>query len=167
MNIESIRLFQSRVVELRDYFKSRISKSNKIDNKKVFSAECAAYILVNREYENMRKSNDVPDSPWIESVMDMRDNPQDYEDKSYYDEANYFLWVEVLSRKQSATEGYTDIMTMLMATYAFTFPKEFMAIDEQDFSLFNPYSIAELIVKLNGVEIEEDYARRFFRWVKN
>lgn len=167
MDMETMRLFQSRVVELRDYFKGRISKSNKIDNKKVFSAECAAYVLINSYYEDMRKDNSIPDSPWIESVMDRRDNPQDYEDKGYYDEASYFLWVEVLNRKQSATEGYRDIVLVLLATFAFTFQKEFMEIDEEDFNLFNPYSIAELIVKLNGVEIEEDYARRFFRWVKN
>lgn len=167
MNMDSIRLFQSRVVELRDYFKSRISKSNKIDSKKVFSAECAAYILVNREYENMRQSNSIPDSPWIEAVMDMRDNPQDYEDKDYYNEASYYLWVEAMSRKQDKAEGYKDIVLVILSTYAFAFPKDFMGINEDDFNIFNPYSIAELIVKLNEIDVEEDFARRFFRWVKN
>ena len=166
MRIKTIRRFQSRVVELREYFKSCISNGNKIDAKKVFSADCAAYILVNHEYENMRISNNVPDSPWVEAVMDMRDKPEDYEDKSYYDEANYYLWVEVLSRKEESAESYRDMVLVLLTTFAFTFQKEFMEIDEEDFSLFNAYSIAELIVKLNGVEIEEDFARRFFRWAR-
>lgn len=91
MKVASIRIFQNRVIELRDYFKSRISKSNKIDSKKVFSADTAAYILINSYYEGMRTENIVPKSAWIEAVMEMRDKPELYEDRDYYREASYWL----------------------------------------------------------------------------
>lgn len=166
MKVASIRIFQNRVVELRDYFKSRISKSNKIDSKKVFSADTAAYILINSYYEGMRTENIIPKSAWIEAVMEMRDKPELYEDWDYYREASYWLWVEVFNKKRDAAEGYQEMVLTLLSTLAFGNPREFMEVDEEDFNFYDPYSVAELVVRLDGIEVEEEFARRFFRWIK-
>ena len=54
----------------------------------------------------------------------------------------------------------------LLSTLAFGNPREFMEVDEEDFNFYDPYSVAELVVRLDGTEVEEEFARRFFRWIK-
>lgn len=186
MLLKDLRLYQDSVGELKDYFEKKISKDKKFIPSMIFSAEQAAWTVLNGLQKKMIKFPEPTekDLDLVDDCRTLKDAIEGNLDESGYVFPQYMLWLYLLEKMNQG--AYIDFIanafvpafvsmlknspqdTELYLDDSVTFwDKEFAAQCICDaYQELNQETDKEVTKRLRQVCWNEDYCRGVFNYFK-
>lgn len=186
MLLKDLRLYQDSVGELKDYFEKKISKDKKFIPSMIFSAEQAAWTVLNGLQKKMIKFPEPTEKDFdlVDDCRTLKEILEDNLDESCYVEPQLRLWLYLLEKMNQGT--YIDFIsnafvpslvfmlqnspqdTELYLDDSVTFwDKEFAAQCICDaYQELNQETDKEVTERLRQVCWNEDYCRGVFNYFK-
>lgn len=131
MLLKEMRQYQNQVADLKNYFQKRIEKNRKFNPEMVFSAEQAAWIVLNTQFKRMLDNQEPSeeDIEIVETCFILKQVLENEIDAECYVEPQFELWNLILNGLNG--DSYlVFFQNVLIPAFAYSLSIDRLAIEE-------------------------------------